>query len=294
MDAEFDEFQDWELLHHNPDSESLPPNSFDEIDSPAALIQADYFSLDSLNRYKLHDLDDNKSAVSDNPSWIDPENPTRYPNKESTEFWSDSSSDRSEDRNKFTDFLLSNQMGFYAYQKNQVGFQGIKEVVDEKGDQVVELGRVEANSVGSEATANSDNELELPGKVQPENSELGNGNERGDGIDKKGVVWWNMPMEFLRYFVFRMSPVWTVSVAAAVMGFVILGRRLYKMKKKNTRGLQIKVAVDDKVSTHILTCLLRNLLYTFVCHKLLIYGMLCTNFRFYRIGSLYVWQLEKI
>lgn len=56
-------------------------------------------------------------------------------------------------------------------------------------------------------------------------------------------------MEFLNYFVFRMSPVWTVSVAAAFMGFVILGRRLYKMKKKNkARGLQIKVAVDDKVN----------------------------------------------
>lgn len=30
-----------------------------------------------------------------------------------------------------------------------------------------------------------------------------------------------------------------------MMGFVILGHRLYKMKKK-TKGLELKVAVDDK------------------------------------------------
>lgn len=32
-----------------------------------------------------------------------------------------------------------------------------------------------------------------------------------------------------------------------MMGFVILGHRLYKMKKK-TKGLELKVAVDDKVT----------------------------------------------
>ena len=68
---------------------------------------------------------------------------------------------------------------------------------------------------------------------------------------KKAVVWWKVPIEFLKYWVFRASPVWTFSVAAAVMGFVILGRRLYKMKKKN-RGLEMKVTMDDKVCSFCL------------------------------------------
>lgn len=66
----------------------------------------------------------------------------------------------------------------------------------------------------------------------------------GDG-DKRRTVWWKVPFELLRYCAFRVSPFWSLSVAAAFMGVVILGRRLYKMKHK-TRTLQLKVTVDDK------------------------------------------------
>jgi hypothetical protein len=37
-------------------------------------------------------------------------------------------------------------------------------------------------------------------------------------------------------------------MAAAFVGFVMLGRRLYNMKKK-TRSLQLKVLLDDKVTS---------------------------------------------
>lgn len=65
------------------------------------------------------------------------------------------------------------------------------------------------------------------------------------GDQKSSVVWWKVPLELLKYCVFRVRPMWAFSVAAAVMGFVILGCRLYKMKKK-TKGLELKVTVDDK------------------------------------------------
>jgi hypothetical protein len=43
-------------------------------------------------------------------------------------------------------------------------------------------------------------------------------------------------------------PVWSISIAAAFLGIVVLGRRMYRMRRK-TRGLpQIKIALDDKVS----------------------------------------------
>lgn len=69
--------------------------------------------------------------------------------------------------------------------------------------------------------------------------------ESGGEGEKRIIVWWKLPFEFLKYCVLRTSPVWTVSMAAAVMGFVILGRRYYSMKRKS-RSVQVKVTTDDK------------------------------------------------
>ncbi|XP_023535513.1 uncharacterized protein LOC111796929 isoform X2 [Cucurbita pepo subsp. pepo] len=63
--------------------------------------------------------------------------------------------------------------------------------------------------------------------------------------DKRKVVWWKVPLEVLKYCLFKASPVWSFSVAAAVMGFIILGRRLYRMKRK-TQSLNLKVILDEK------------------------------------------------
>ncbi|KAK1386837.1 hypothetical protein POM88_015015 [Heracleum sosnowskyi] len=72
------------------------------------------------------------------------------------------------------------------------------------------------------------------------------GGERDSGEGEKRImVWWKLPFEFLKYCVLRTSPVWTVSMAAAVLGFVILGRRYYSMKRKS-RSVQVKVTMDDK------------------------------------------------
>ncbi|XWS27590.1 hypothetical protein CRYUN_Cryun26dG0129400 [Craigia yunnanensis] len=51
--------------------------------------------------------------------------------------------------------------------------------------------------------------------------------------NKKRVVWWKVPFELLRYCVFKVSPIWSFSVAATLMGFAILGHILYKMKRKS-------------------------------------------------------------
>ncbi|GLT93887.1 hypothetical protein SLE2022_116570 [Rubroshorea leprosula] len=63
--------------------------------------------------------------------------------------------------------------------------------------------------------------------------------------EKRRVEWWKVPFEVLKYCLFKVSPFWSISAAAAAIGFVILGRRLYKMKQK-TKSLQLKVTVDDK------------------------------------------------
>ncbi|KAL2520269.1 hypothetical protein Fot_24192 [Forsythia ovata] len=265
-----DEFQDWEILHPNSDLHNSPDSvsSVEEI----ALIQTNYFSLDTQNRY-VDDSDDKRSSDSNNPSWIDPgseENPSRFLNKDPGEFWSDSSSDRSDER-KFVDVDGTNKMGLFENEKKLVGFGGSDEVVEIEEKYSEKLEKFYSNSggivvdsmkfndfgenseVGSEASPNSQGGSEVLREEKQEIETTGNGsesmNENGDHINgeigKRSVVWWKMPIEILKYCVSRMSPVWVVSVAAAVMGFVILGRSLYKMKKKS-RGLEIKVTIDDK------------------------------------------------
>ncbi|KAK6116726.1 hypothetical protein DH2020_049546 [Rehmannia glutinosa] len=265
------DFQEWELLQSSSDSESVPvsspkpDNSFGEVDS-GGLIQVNYFSLDSQNRFG-EDLDDDKSAESDNPSWIDPgleENPTPYLNKESGEFWTDSSSERSEDR-EFSESGGRKGMDFSEIEKKEVSVEGIGEILEEKGE---DLGKFCLDSSGMEVSSPKNEDVPENSRVGMEvsveknenekiqsaggNVEDDTGNKKTGEVEKRSVVWWKMPMEFLKYCVFRMSPVWAVSVAAAMMGFVILGRRLYKMKKK-TRGLEIKVTVDDKKVSQVMS-----------------------------------------
>ncbi|KAJ6805581.1 uncharacterized protein M6B38_179855 [Iris pallida] len=66
----------------------------------------------------------------------------------------------------------------------------------------------------------------------------------GDG-EKKRIVWWKLPVEILKLFVFRMRPIWSIPIAAAVIGILMIGRRLYRMKHKNQR-IPLKISFEDK------------------------------------------------
>ncbi|KAI5668934.1 hypothetical protein M9H77_18787 [Catharanthus roseus] len=283
MDAEAGEFQDWEVLHSNSDSESglvnsgaYGENDSEDIDAHSGgMIHADYFSIDAQqNRYRGTvagaNMSEEGSENSDNPSWIDPGSENRYPRKEAAEFWSDSGSDRSDDR-KFNELEGGNEMGLSGKGKLLVGLGDIEEISggNEKESEKFEKfwsdsGGIEVGSVkvgdfeenGGLSLANAISEVPHEEKSEKESVEgekedvnVENEPRKAEEVEKKPtVVWWKVPMEFLKYCVFRVSPVWTFSVAAAVMGFVILGRRLYKMKKKTPRGLELKVTMDDKVN----------------------------------------------
>ena len=120
------------------------------------------------------------------------------------------------------------------------------------GPILMDFGDKTEMGIGGKANPNDGSDLSAGEKV-------GDSSGAGDGVSsgkestvvgevKSGsgeVVWWKLPFEFLKYCAFRVSPAWTFSVAAAVMGFIILGRRLYKMKRKS-QSLQLKVTMDDK------------------------------------------------
>lgn len=81
------------------------------------------------------------------------------------------------------------------------------------------------------------------GEVEEEGS---GGVIQGRGGEERSVgVWWKVPVELLKFCVFRISPVWTFSIAAAVMGLILLKRRLSRMSRQS-RSIPIKLTVEDK------------------------------------------------
>ncbi|XWS24685.1 hypothetical protein CRYUN_Cryun27aG0004100 [Craigia yunnanensis] len=319
------ELLDWEVLHNSvSDSNSILVNSpelrnLEEIEGDTeGMIRSDYFSLDNQSMYaKEGDASEEGSVESDNPSWIDPKPETRYGRNNSGDFWSDSGSDRSDDR-KLTGFDVKNELGFVENEKAPVCIEGIGEMEaksDKSGtfkpddtkfsdldrkkelgfgeiqDHDKDLGKFWSGSGGDGLVSIKFEDVEKEGDIgfsdcMSKGAELGNSGDlddengstveleggeanpiRNEGStidkvklcvksvfegDKKRVVWWKVPFELLRYCVFKVSPVWSLSVAAAVMGFVILGRRLYKMKQKS-RSLQLKVTMDEKKVSQFMT-----------------------------------------
>ncbi|XXG39458.1 hypothetical protein AAC387_Pa01g0413 [Persea americana] len=94
-------------------------------------------------------------------------------------------------------------------------------------------------SFGGSAEVEGD---EFYGKTNdaPEENEM-----KSSDAEKKRVAWWKLPLELLKFCTFRISPVWSFSIAAAVVSFFILGRRLYKMKHKS-QNIQLRFSLDDK------------------------------------------------
>lgn len=250
----------------------------DDIDAHSeGMIQANYFSIEAENRGKVAgvDVSEEGSESSDNPSWIDPASENRYPRKGSA-FWSDSGSERSDDR-RVSELELGggNEVGDDGNEKRElVGFHGTKEIRgsgEEKSLEKFEQFWSDSGGIGVDSVkasylvenidlslANPPSlEVPLEKEEKGEKESVGEDEKEGEPVEieprkpeiekKWTLVWWKVPMQFMKYCVFKVSPVWSFSVVAAVLGFVILGRRLQKMKKK-TRGLDLKVTMDDKVS----------------------------------------------
>lgn len=301
--GEIGELQDWEVLH-NADPALL--DSSDSVETHGSfggdaegMIRSDYFSLENQGKYAYAKSEEG-SVESDNPSWIDPVSVTPYAGKESGGFWSDSASDRSDDR-KSNDFEVRSELGFAGNGKRQVPF-GDTEAVDDNSGKLSGLeveGKASFEEIGEVGSVDKDSGRENLVSVKFDKGEMGSGDlDRGINLNKESageesaetqgvaveevksvaksggegekrmVLWWKVPLEVLKYCVFKVSPVWSLSVAAAVMGLVVLGRRLYRMKRKS-QSLQLKVALDDKVSY----CnLLLAYLITIVLHFMLLYS----------------------
>ncbi|CAN8232295.1 unnamed protein product [Cochlearia groenlandica] len=237
-----EEIQDWELLHS---SKSNPADkkskSLEEIGdvTTQGMITYDYFSVEnnkSLCRVETNvdDRSEDGSVQSGSPGWIEPPcSDTPYGPKHYSELWSDTSSDRLDD--------VNNDLGLEKFGRNEMGIVDLGLENDLQRD----LGEDESSLSGEVVSGNDHNIVGEEESVYDDSCVESEGGGGGGGEGEKGFMWWKIPIDVLKYCVLRVNPIWSFSVAAAVLGLVMLGRRLYNMKKK-TRTLQLKVLLDDK------------------------------------------------
>ncbi|KAG8078695.1 hypothetical protein GUJ93_ZPchr0007g3827 [Zizania palustris] len=67
-------------------------------------------------------------------------------------------------------------------------------------------------------------------------------------VAKGGVVrWWHLPMGMLRAWALRAArSAWSVPVAVALLGIVVLGRRLYRMRRQSKAMGRVRLVLDKK------------------------------------------------
>ncbi|KAK4752031.1 hypothetical protein SAY87_020829 [Trapa incisa] len=247
MEGQFDDFQDdWELLL-DPTVEATPDSLDDMEGDSEGMIRADYFSIDGSKLYAKplipsEDLTD--SAESENPSWVDPGYDSQFADRNPGEPWSDSGSDLSEGR-KFSDFSTVE-----GKRDDGAGLEGL---VSKHGDAGFGFDGAKLSDFDAEKLDAAD-ELRSERKEAPiDEAEVVVPVDKVEvGSERGRIAWWKVPFEVLRYCVLRVGPAWSFSVAAAMVGLVILGHRLHKMKQKS-RTLLLKVTLDDKKVSHFMS-----------------------------------------
>ncbi|XP_010437583.1 PREDICTED: uncharacterized protein LOC104721326 [Camelina sativa] len=137
---------------------------------------------------------------------------------------------------------------------------GVEEPIEDSSKSWSDAGGNELVSGDSGVVNGEDDEIVSDSVVASTEASEGNGGSivevggvrSGDEGKSREIVWWKMPFVLLKYSVFKIGPVWSVSMAAAVMGLVLLGRRLYNMKKKAQR-FHLKVTIDDKKASRVMS-----------------------------------------
>ncbi|XP_066315525.1 uncharacterized protein [Miscanthus floridulus] len=76
--------------------------------------------------------------------------------------------------------------------------------------------------------------------------------DAGEGAVAKGgglVPWWKLPLDALRVWALRAArSSWSVPFAVALLGFAVLGRRLYRMRRQSKAVARVRLVLDEKVS----------------------------------------------
>ncbi|CAL4960111.1 unnamed protein product [Urochloa decumbens] len=77
--------------------------------------------------------------------------------------------------------------------------------------------------------------------------------EGAEGAVAKGggapLRWWKLPLDALRVWALRAArSAWSVPFAVALLGFAVLGRRLYRMRRQSKAVGRVRLVLDEKTS----------------------------------------------
>ncbi|KAJ4776133.1 transmembrane protein [Rhynchospora pubera] len=91
---------------------------------------------------------------------------------------------------------------------------------------------------------------------KPKSTESQAGTRDGGKGEKVVLAWWKIPIEVIRYCIFGVRPVWSISMAMGFLGFVMFSRNYYlhRMKQKDGKTRPpVKVHFDEKKRAAIQT-----------------------------------------
>lgn len=176
--------------------------------------------------------------------------------KDSGEFWSDSGGNGSSFQ-KLVEFEGQCKLGYGDFAERDVGIAGIGLKRNISGEFWSDSSSEMLFSKKSEGSVGEGElgRVDLPKKGDESDCSVGFEGDGGEFSAKadevkpepKRVVWWKLPLDLLKFYASRVSPVWSFSIVAAVMGFFILGRRLHRMKSQS-QSVAVKIFMDDKLS----------------------------------------------
>ncbi|KAJ3703881.1 hypothetical protein LUZ61_007586 [Rhynchospora tenuis] len=87
-------------------------------------------------------------------------------------------------------------------------------------------------------------EVEKPGEVMDEKGSEGI-EEKDGSLGKKRGSLWEMPWEIVKYCLTKVKPAWYISLAGAILGLVLIGRRMYRIMEKK-KSASVRASMDGK------------------------------------------------
>ena len=95
-------------------------------------------------------------------------------------------------------------------------------------------------------------EVEVEAADQVERAGVTAAADAGEGAVAKGggpAQWWRLPLDVLRLWALRAArSVWSVPLAVALLGFAVLGRRLYRMRRQSKAAARVRLVFDEMVT----------------------------------------------
>ncbi|KAG0492241.1 hypothetical protein HPP92_005639 [Vanilla planifolia] len=218
------DMRDWELVISSDLCGNLKSGAIRE-EAEGGIIKSEYFTLDSVGYVDpgSEQKCDGVGEDSDSPSWLEPDSGT----------W-------------FAETSRGQSIKYHIW--SEESSEGGRSLPD---SEKVELGSMGDLSTES-ASEGTDSRCESLGS-------------EGEGIDNSGsqdltavtggaseedeskMIWWKIPWKLFKVYIFRVRPVLSVSVALAMLGMIMLWRKLYRLKRRR-RTIPLRIATDDKAS----------------------------------------------